>query len=362
MRMPRSFAASIAEVNEPTSSSSQHNHFMNCIPVLQSFARANVSAVSTFVLRRFVVVRAQVAVAHVACAQIAVAQTFARVSAAIALTVAIALPIATSSLPAQTARKVALKFQPMVGAESFACGRSYSGVGTSAATITPSDFAFYVHDVKLLTASGSEVPVTLDQDGAYQNGNIALLDFEDGTAACSNGNAAVHSSVTGTVPEGKYTGVKFTVGVPFDRNHLDLATQPSPLSLTRMFWAWNSGHKFVRFEAKTAEGKSWVMHLGSGGCLPAGSAVKPPTECTQPNRPQVTITQFDVDAESVVADVAALFAGNGGSENQVCMSSLKSATCAPMFAALGLPFNAPATIPQTFLRKASAPALRGASK
>jgi len=272
--------------------------------------------------------------------------------------------LVSSSATAQgTTRKVALKFQAMVGAEQFACGKSYSGVGTSNSTLTPSDFAFYVHDVKLLTASGAEVPLTLDQDGTYQDGNVALLDFEDGTAACSNGNTAVHTGVLGTAPAGKYTGVKFTIGVPFDRNHLDLATQPSPLSLTRMFWAWNTGHKFVRFEAKTAEGKNWVMHLGSGGCMPTGSAVKAPTECANENRPVVTLSQFDIDAEAVVADVKSLFAGNGGAENQVCMSSLRSASCAPMFAALGLPFNAPATIPQTFLRKAStATAVRGADK
>lgn len=281
----------------------------------------------------------------------------------LAMSVLATMAAANSAMAQGATRKVALKFQAMVGAEPFACGKSFSGVGTSNATITPSDFAFYVHDVKLMSANGTEVPMTLDQDGTYQNGTIALMDFEDATGACSNGNAAVHTSIVGTAPEGKYTGVKFTVGVPFDRNHLDLATQPSPLSLTRMFWAWNSGHKFVRFEAKTAEGKSWVMHLGSGGCTPAGSAIKAPTVCAQENRPVVTLADFDVDAESVVADIGALFAGNGGADNQVCMSSLKSATCGPMFASLGLPFNAPATIPQTFLRKASAaPTVRGSDK
>lgn len=284
-----------------------------------------------------------------------ISKTIAAISALVLFTTAI-------GAHAQT-RKVALKFQAMVGNEPFVCGRSYAGIGTSNSTLTPSDFAFYVHDIKLITSDGAEVPVTLDQDGTYQNGSLALLDFEDGTAACSNGNAQMHTSVVGTAPAAKYTGVQFTVGVPFDRNHLDLATQPSPLSLTRMFWAWNTGHKFVRFEAKSTEGKNWVMHLGSGGCVPTGSAVKAPTECAQANRPVITLTQFDIDAEVVVADIKSLFAGNGGAESQVCMSSLRSATCGPMFAALGLPFNAPATMPQTFLRKAAAPpSLRGADK
>lgn len=248
-------------------------------------------------------------------------------------------------------RKVAINFQPTVGAENFVCGRSYSGIGTSGATITPSDFAVYVHDVKLLTANGTEVPVALEQDGVFQNGSVALLDFEDGTGACSNGNAATHATLRGSVPDGKYSGVKFTVGVPFDRNHLDLASQPSPLSVTRMFWAWNSGHKFARFDAKSADGKSWVLHLGSAGCMPTGSAIKAPTSCSEENRVTVTIPQFDVDADVIVADAGALLAGNGGAGNQVCMSSAKTPACAPMFAALGLSLNGAATQPQTFLRK-----------
>jgi uncharacterized repeat protein (TIGR04052 family) len=259
-------------------------------------------------------------------------------------------------------RKVALKFQPMVGVEKFACGQSYAGVGTSKATLTPSDFAIYVHDVKLLKADGSEVPVTLDQDGVFQNGTVALLDFEDGTGPCSNGNAATHMAVEGTVPQGKYTGVRFTVGVPFERNHLDLATQPSPLSVTRMFWAWNTGHKFARFDAKSSEGKSWVLHLGSTGCTPTGSAVAAPTTCAQENRVTITMAQFDVDADAVMADAGTLFAGNGGAANQVCMSSPKSPACAPMFASMGIPFNGQ-TQPQTFFRKSgTAVSLQGADK
>lgn len=261
---------------------------------------------------------------------------------------------ASPMLAQGAARKVAIRFQPTVGVEKFECGRSYAGVGTSKATLTPSDYAFYVHDVKLVTASGTEVPVALEQDGVFQNGGVALLDFENGVGACSNGNAAVHHAVVGTVPEGKYSGVRFTIGVPFDRNHQDLVSQPSPLSITRMFWAWNSGHKFARFDSKSAEGKSWVLHLGSGGCMPTGSAITAPTSCAQENRVTVSIADFDVDSDAIIADAAAIFAGNGGAGDQVCMSSIKSATCAPMFAAMGITFNGTAAKPQTFLRKTSA--------
>ncbi len=265
---------------------------------------------------------------------------------------------AFSSLASATPapKKVAIRFRPMVGAEPFAFGRSYSGIGKSNATLTPSDYALYISNVRLVTADGKEVSVTLDQDGVYQNGDLALLDFEDGTGPCSNGNAPMHTEITGTVPEGKYTGVRFTIGVPFERNHLDLTTQPSPLSVTRMFWAWNSGHKFARFDAKSSTGKNWVLHLGSTGCTPSGSASVIPTTCAQQNRVEVAFDKFDADADVVIADAAAVLSGNGVTPdaNEVCMSGLRSTPCAPIFAALGLPFNGSPAGPQRFLRAQAA--------
>jgi uncharacterized repeat protein (TIGR04052 family) len=280
--------------------------------------------------------------------------------ATIAAILVLAAAIRSDARPAT--KKVSIAFRPMVGSEPFACGKSYSNVGVSHATITPSDFGMYVYGVRLVAANGSEVPVALDQDGLYQNGDLALLDFEDGTGACSNGNASTHLAVTGTVPEGSYRGVRFTIGVPFERNHLELTASPSPLSITRMFWAWNSGHKFARFDAKTSTGKNWVLHLGSTGCTPTGSATIVPTACAQANRVDVSLTPFDPDHDAVVADAGALLAGIGatGDSSQVCMSSPKSAACAPIFARLGLPFNGSSAAPQQFLRIANDSAKAGA--
>jgi uncharacterized repeat protein (TIGR04052 family) len=260
--------------------------------------------------------------------------------------------VSSAAIAEPATRKVAIRFRPMVGSEPFACGRSYSGIGKSNATLTPSDFGLYISNVRLVTAAGKEVPVALDQDGVFQNGDLTLLDFEDGTGPCSNGNAPVHTEITGTVPEGKYTGVRFTIGVPFERNHLELTTQPSPLSITRMFWAWNSGHKFARFDAKSSAGKNWVLHLGSTGCTPTGSASTVPTSCAQGNRVEIALEKFDVDSDVVIADAAAVLAGNGSTPDQseVCMSGLKSVACAPMFAALGLSFNGSTAGSQSFLR------------
>jgi len=50
--------------------------------------------------------------------------------------------------------------------------------------------------------------------------DLALLDFEDGTGGCVNGTPDVNDRVAGTVPEGHYTGLRFTLGVPFSAGML----------------------------------------------------------------------------------------------------------------------------------------------
>jgi uncharacterized repeat protein (TIGR04052 family) len=194
-------------------------------------------------------------------------------------------------------RPVTLHFAAMVGSESFACGRSYPNIGTSKSTITPSEFRVFVHGVELLTGDGKAVPLALEQDGRWQSEGLAMLDFEDGTGPCGNGTPELRTTITGDAPAGRYTGVRFTIGVPFERNHGDLAAQPAPLSVTRMFWSWNAGHKYIRLDSKTESGKNWVLHLGSADCTPTGIATAAPTACAHANRPTVTFAQLDIDAD-----------------------------------------------------------------
>ena len=135
----------------------------------------------------------------------------------------------------------ALTFAAKVGSEAFSCGSTYTGLGADDSTVHPVDFRFYVHDIRLLDDSGAEVPVALTQDGLWQHEGVALLDFENRTGSCSNGTVQLNDVVVGTVPFGSYAGVAFKLGVPFELNHTDIATAPSPLNLSSMFWGWNPG-------------------------------------------------------------------------------------------------------------------------
>jgi len=232
-----------------------------------------------------------------------------------------------------------LRFAASVGADAFACGRSYSVEG---ATIQPRDLRFYVSEVTLLRPDGSAVPLALEQDGLWQQEGVALLDFEDGAGECRNGTSDVRDLVVGTAPAGEVAGVRFTVGVPFELNHANQAIAASPLSLSAMFWSWNAGYKFVRAEVLT-DGLplGFFVHLGSTLCTPSGTPTRPATSCGNANRVTVEFPAFDLERDAVVFDLAALLAGSdltgdGQAERGACMSSATDVRCNPVFAALGL--------------------------
>lgn len=237
---------------------------------------------------------------------------------------------------------VTLRFEAVVGDEAFACGQSYDGIGATGTTWTPWDLRLYVHDVTLLDDAGHEAALTLDDDGVWQAEGVALLDFEDKTGACT-GTPETRTTVTGTAPAGDWTGVRFTVGVPFDLNHQDPTLAPSPLNITSMGWSWAAGYKFIRIDgASTGMPGGLFFHLGSAGC--EVDDAQEVSGCDAPNRPTLTVTGLDLDAGAVTLDVAALYAGvdldaNTDGTAPGCMSQPTDPECAPSFAHLGLDFG-----------------------
>jgi uncharacterized repeat protein (TIGR04052 family) len=285
---------------------------------------------------------------------------------ALALTVS-----ACSTLPSPpTSQAVELKFAAQINGQPFACGQRYEGVGTTRSTITPSDFRMYVSEVKLVRQDGSTVPVQLTQDGVWQLQSVALLDFENGTGPCRNGTEATNTSVRGQVPAGEYTGVELTVGVPFAQNHQDPTVAPAPLNSTAMFWNWQGGYKFIKFDtassgistdkpaAPTAMGPvtRYSVHLGSTACA-GESKTQAPSACQNPNRMTVRFDGFDLRKNTVVADMGAVLAQanvdvNAKGTSPGCMSFPKDGDCPPVMQALGLAYDGVAAAgPQRLLSK-----------
>lgn len=279
-------------------------------------------------------------------------------------------------------QEVEIKFSAMVGEKPFNCGESYSNLGTPAATVTATDFRFYVSDIALIDASGKAVALSLKQDGKWQHQNVALLDFEDKSGACANGTVEIRDRLIGTIPKGNYKGLQFTLGVPSNLNHEDATLAPSPLNLTSLWWNWRGGYKFLRIDLKNSmvdkkhDGKSgrqssniahgegnqgnhgglpgFAIHLGSTGCKAEDKNQKP-TVCTNSNTSKVIFSNFDATKNTVIADLKSLVSQTNLAVNQAntppgCMSEANDGDCAGIMKNLGLPFGDKAAAGQTFFK------------
>lgn len=212
---------------------------------------------------------------------------------------------------------VTLQFAANVGAETAVCGTDYADIGTANNEIQFRDIRMYVSNIRLVTDADDEVPLALEQDGAWQSEDVVLLDFEDGTAACSEtGTAEMNTVAVGVVPGGvTYTGVRFDLGVPAALNHTDVNLAESPLNVLEMNWNWLAGRKFVRIDLTVDElppNNNYNIHLGSQGCAngaPSDPMMPPGQDCTRPQRPAVALDAFDHTTDTIVADVAALLDG-----------------------------------------------------
>jgi uncharacterized repeat protein (TIGR04052 family) len=232
---------------------------------------------------------------------------------------------------------VTIKFAARVGDEKFACGETYAGVGTADTEVTPTDLRFFVQDVELITTSGKAVPVKLDVRKPWQSKDVVLLDFEDGSGECGEGNEETNVRITGTVPRGSYSGIRFSNGVPEALNHADPADAVDPLAeFDGLSWGWLGGFRFTKVEVReVTDADEWgcaVAHIGSTACT--GNPQAGTVECGKPNRNLVELDNFDADADIIVFDVAKLFAETDVSEMSECHST--GSSCNTMFEAFGV--------------------------
>ncbi len=182
---------------------------------------------------------------------------------------------------------------------------------------------------------------------------MALIDLEDGSGTCSNGTKETNRAVVIKAPKGKFSGVKFVIGVPEELNHLDPTLQPSPLNITRMMWSWQLGFKFARIDTgTTGRPNGYVLHLGSTNCTRDNQGE---ITCARPNRPEFVFERFDLKKDVVTFDLKALFAGANVDINQEktsagCMSFEGDSDCLPVFTNLGLSIEGSKPGKQTVLR------------
>lgn len=267
---------------------------------------------------------------------------------------------------------ITLRFALKANGQDVVCGQTYADLGTAKTTASFTDLRFYVSNIRLLDAQNKEVPLQLTQDGVWQYQNVALLDFEDGSASCrESGNAPTNTVVKGTVPAGRYTGIAFDLGVPFALNHADVTAAPAPLNIQALWWNWQGGYKFMRVDVQTntaaagpvptmdmsatapagSQGEmaekpagpaptSWFIHLGSTGCTSADKTAPPAEACSNPNLPSIRLDGFTPAGSVIVADLSGLLNGVPLNQNTPeppgCMSGPKDPDCPALFPNFGL--------------------------
>ena len=146
-----------------------------------------------------------------------------------------------------TVGPVSFELENLVGTKALALdGTSYATAGGE--TFTVSTLKYYISNIKFSKADGS----TYAAPNTY-----FLVD----AAKPSTSNFTLQD-----VPTGDYTGVSFLVGVD------STTTKADPLTLTgdlnpanNMYWAWNSGHIFMKLEGtvtSASPAKALTCHIG----------------------------------------------------------------------------------------------------
>jgi len=259
----------------------------------------------------------------------------------------------TTTTTTASQEAVTIDFKAAINDAPFVCGQTYQGVGVSSGATENAyrvdDFRLYVRDVHLVKSDGSEMAVELDQDGVWQYKTIALLDFEEG---CLNGTTAINTQIRGQLPSGEklsdYTGLCFTIGLPFEENHADPGQAPSPINASGMLWSWTTGRKFVRIDGvgdPNGLNQSFPVHLGSTGCNDSsGTGGAPDAPCTYANQPEICLDNFKVNEQVAVADIGYLLAQSNVTINTPdtaagCMSGHNDPECITIMPKLGLCAN-----------------------
>lgn len=253
--------------------------------------------------------------------------------------------------PVQGSQAVTIHFAARIGDVPARCGESLGAVGAEGGDAQLRDLRFFVHDVRLVTPEGVETPVELDQDATWQVANVALLDFENGTGRCEHGTAATHEEVTGHVPSGTYSGLRFKVGVPFELNHGDPTTATPPLDVQSMYWGWGEGFMFFQAVTMTMppageKANAYAVAIASMGCEgdPRHGEV---VACNLPNRPEIDLAAFDRATQAVVLDLPTLLEGTKLLSEHGCSSGPKNESCVPLFNRFGLDYTTGAVTPAT---------------
>lgn len=149
----------------------------------------------------------------------------------------------------------------MAGAQPLLPGAELTAANGS--TFKASMARFYASELALIGTDGARVPAELvDEGGRRLPYALTLLDFANPSSLTLYLQA----------PAGTYRGLALSVGVPEKcpsgegLNHSDASAMDAPLDVdSGMYWSWNPGYVFLKFEGQVKDGSDWAgffFHIG----------------------------------------------------------------------------------------------------
>ncbi|MEO6150658.1 MAG: MbnP family protein, partial [Mucilaginibacter sp.] len=155
---------------------------------------------------------------------------------------------------------------------------------------TISMFKYYVSNVSLVKADGSKYTIPE---------SYFLIDAADEDS---------HLQTLENIPAGDYTAISFTIGVDSVRN--SSGAQTGALDPAKgMFWDWDTGYIFVKFEGNspksTAPGNKLTFHIG--GAKPPNNTIRTTTQSF--NGDVLRVRSNSKPQIHLAANAAALFTG-----------------------------------------------------
>jgi len=189
---------------------------------------------------------------------------------------------------------------------------------------------FYLSELSINTSQGWQaLPLKGTQ---WQQHNIALL----GQHCSQHGSRNWQIQLASPMPKHHTGELRFSLGLPWQKNHQNPLTAKGIFANSNMFWSWQQGYKFFRLDLRNEQqGISWAFHLGATGCRSPSAVRAPQQACTQPNKPLITLTNVDGD-QTIALDLNRLLAKVTLAQDSRCLSLPTQSSCARLLTNLGL--------------------------
>jgi uncharacterized repeat protein (TIGR04052 family) len=256
---------------------------------------------------------------------------------------------------------VTVQFAASVVDTPVDCSSTLTLLGSPSVNARLRDLRFYLSNVRLVSSTGTEVPITLTTNNYQQGSGVnsaVLIDLTDDTtgncALLADRRPDLNKVIVGKVPPGTYVRFKATVGLSDALNHgAHVDDAVAPLDLPSMGWTWQDGYKFIKLELDPVGGgtnfdgipfTTYEAHIASKNCTGLNAAAT----CTNANMVSIDIP-LNLVSEQIALDLNEVFRGVDLATNAtgvpVCHSDVDDTDCARLFTNLGLNLSTGANLP-----------------